>query len=101
MPGDQTIMATDTIRGITGSATVTVQSPGAPGVGTPGTGGKDAETWESPAPAQSAKEDTPSRSGDSPQTLDHEPPRAMRPHHTSAALIEASDRLFIDEEWIG
>ncbi len=98
--GTWDVTATDTSSGITGSATVTVQSPGAPGIGTPGAGGKGTETRESLAPTRSA-EDRPIRLGDAVPPSDQEPRRVMRPHHSSAALVEAMDRLFIDEEWIG
>jgi autotransporter-associated beta strand protein len=83
-PGDQTVMATDTVSGITGTATVTVTSGAAPGGG--GFGGKSAVS----EPPQSATVSTgtarPSAAAADPERLPVRAPAVVATLHRAALL---------------
>jgi streptogramin lyase len=109
--GDQTITATDVDSGITGSATVTVQSPGpgasgAAGKGSGAPGGEILAASRSMTPAANdMAEGTPALRrhaslgiiGPADAMLGLEPLVVGRRHHPTLSLVETLDQLFIEE----
>jgi hypothetical protein len=87
-PGDQTLTATDTVSGITGTATVTVTSGPAPGMG--GFGGKSAVSQQ--PPSANVATGTASRSAVS---ADQE----SYPVRTESVAATAHRAVLIDHVW--